>query len=198
MDENVNVFMSITGCNKAETAKFFLESSDNDVEQAVNMYMESGGDAGGMQPAEAGALGDVAAEQPAGEDPAAVIKPDDPDEQRRVSATHAAYAGILSCSVSVLLSVISNSAVRVASTWGHWWMSPCRWYTGGGAGGSGQEVIAPGTGAEKVKGFMDAIQPHARQGTAEDLKSQQGAFSGSSRTLNGTCALFHGVAILPL
>jgi uncharacterized protein YodC (DUF2158 family) len=61
----------------------------------------------------------------------------------------------------------------------------CRWYTGGGAGGSGQEVIAPGTGAEKVKGFMDAIQPHARQGTADDLEAKQGAFSGSSRTLNG-------------
>jgi UBA-like domain len=83
MEENVGLFMSITGCDQTETAQFFLESSDNDVEKAVNMYMESGGNAGDMQtndhdPPVDGAQPD----EPTGNAPAAVVKPDDPEEHR--------------------------------------------------------------------------------------------------------------------
>lgn len=79
------------------------------------------------------------------------------------------------------------------------WQPTRRWYTGGGQGGSGQEVIAPGAaGADKVKGFMDAIQPHARQGTADDLETKQGAFSGSARTLNGSDRTRPDVTLLHL
>jgi hypothetical protein len=83
MDENVGLFMSITGCDKTETAQFFLESSDNDVEKAVNMYMESGGNAGGMQieehdPPSEGAQPD----EPSDNAPADLVKPGDPEEHR--------------------------------------------------------------------------------------------------------------------
>jgi hypothetical protein len=60
-----------------------------------------------------------------------------------------------------------------------------RWYTGGGQGGSGQEVIAPGRSSNMAKDFMDSVKPHGRQGTSEDLEAKKGAFSGSARTLDG-------------
>lgn len=43
MDDQISVFMGVTGCEDQATAKFYLESCGNDVDQAVNNYMESGG-----------------------------------------------------------------------------------------------------------------------------------------------------------
>lgn len=43
MAENLATFLAITGCEDEASAKFFLESANNDVEQAINMYMEQGG-----------------------------------------------------------------------------------------------------------------------------------------------------------
>jgi hypothetical protein len=65
-----------------------------------------------------------------------------------------------------------------------------RWYTGGPAGGSGQEVIAPGQGGPGGgnKAFEDlrqAVEPHARQGTSEDLAEESSVFTGAARTLDG-------------
>jgi len=63
-----------------------------------------------------------------------------------------------------------------------------RWFTGG-QGGSGQEVIAPGAGGPNMAAFEDlrkAVEPHARQGTSDDLAPESTAFTGSARTLDGT------------
>lgn len=43
MDEALSTFMAVTGCEDQKTAQFFLDSSGNDIDQAVNSYMESGG-----------------------------------------------------------------------------------------------------------------------------------------------------------
>lgn len=43
MAENLATFLAVTGCEDEASAKFFLESANNDVEQAINMYMEQGG-----------------------------------------------------------------------------------------------------------------------------------------------------------
>lgn len=68
-------------------------------------------------------------------------------------------------------------------------MSVCRWYTGGPAGGSGQEVIAPGQGGDKTnkafEALREAVQPHAREGTSEDLAQESKTFTGAARTLDG-------------
>lgn len=64
-----------------------------------------------------------------------------------------------------------------------------RWYTGGPAGGSGQEVIAPGQGGDKnnkaFEALREAVEPHARQGTSEDLAEESNVFTGAARTLDG-------------
>jgi hypothetical protein len=60
-----------------------------------------------------------------------------------------------------------------------------RWYTGGGQGGSGQEVIAPGQPSNMAKDFIESVKHHGREGTSEDLETKKGAFSGSARTLDG-------------
>lgn len=52
MDENISTFMGVTGCEDRGTASFYLESCGNDLDQAVNNYLESGGTAQGeVQPA---------------------------------------------------------------------------------------------------------------------------------------------------
>lgn len=65
----------------------------------------------------------------------------------------------------------------------------CRWYTGGPAGGSGQEVIAPGQGGDKknetFEALREAVEPHAREGTSEDLAEESNVFTGAARTLDG-------------
>lgn len=65
----------------------------------------------------------------------------------------------------------------------------CRWYTGGPAGGSGQEVIAPAQGGDKknktFEALREAVEPHAREGTSEDLAEESNVFTGSARTLDG-------------
>lgn len=43
MDDAISTFMGVTGCEDQATAKFYLESCGNDVDQAVNNFMESGG-----------------------------------------------------------------------------------------------------------------------------------------------------------
>jgi hypothetical protein len=43
MDDNLAAFLTVTGCQDEASAKFYLESANNDVEQAINMYMEQGG-----------------------------------------------------------------------------------------------------------------------------------------------------------
>jgi hypothetical protein len=43
MAEHIPTFMAVTGCGDEATAKFYLESANNDVEQAINMFMEGGG-----------------------------------------------------------------------------------------------------------------------------------------------------------
>ena len=43
MDEQIASFNAVTGNENAETAKFFLESSQGNVEAAINMFLESGG-----------------------------------------------------------------------------------------------------------------------------------------------------------
>jgi UBA-like domain len=43
MAENLATFLAVTGCEDEASAKFFLESANNDVGQAINMYMEQGG-----------------------------------------------------------------------------------------------------------------------------------------------------------
>lgn len=43
MDDNLETFKAVTNCEDDASAKFFLESANNDVQQAINMYMEQGG-----------------------------------------------------------------------------------------------------------------------------------------------------------
>lgn len=43
MADNLATFLAVTGCEDEASAKFFLESANNDVEQAINTYMEQGG-----------------------------------------------------------------------------------------------------------------------------------------------------------
>lgn len=77
-------------------------------------------------------------------------------------------------------------------------LSAYRWFTGG-QGGSGQEVIAPGSGDPAMAAFEDvrkAVEPHARQGTSEDLAPESSAFTGSARTLDGTARGFFHLARL--
>ena len=47
MEEAIEQFNAFTGNDKPDVAKFYLESSNNSVETAVNTYMESGGAAPG-------------------------------------------------------------------------------------------------------------------------------------------------------
>lgn len=60
MDDNVATFMGVTGCEDRGTAQFYLESSGNDLDQAVNNYMESGGAAPGEMQSAADQVEDVA------------------------------------------------------------------------------------------------------------------------------------------
>merc|ERR1711973_89532 len=50
-DANLSDFMSITGCDDANRAKFFLESANNDVNAAVLSFFESGGNDAAIPPA---------------------------------------------------------------------------------------------------------------------------------------------------
>lgn len=43
LDEATASFNAVTGNDKPDVAKFFLDSSDQNVEVAINMFMESGG-----------------------------------------------------------------------------------------------------------------------------------------------------------
>ena len=53
MADNLAKFLDVTGCEDEASAKFFLESANNDVDQAIGMYMEQGG----TVPADAGTAG---------------------------------------------------------------------------------------------------------------------------------------------
>lgn len=80
-EEKITLLMSITGCEKAETARFFLDAAGGDVEQAVNTYLESGGQAGG--PPGDGDVDAVGGDAAATDGTAAaVVKADSPEEHR--------------------------------------------------------------------------------------------------------------------
>jgi hypothetical protein len=50
-------------------------------------------------------------------------------------------------------------------------------------------VIAPGQGRDKknaaFEALREAVEPHARQGTSEDLAEESQVFTGAARTLDG-------------
>jgi hypothetical protein len=50
-------------------------------------------------------------------------------------------------------------------------------------------VIAPGQGRDKknkaFEALREAVEPHARQGTSEDLAEESKVFTGAARTLDG-------------
>jgi hypothetical protein len=53
-DENLKMFMSITGCTDVQVAKNYFEFGGNDFENAVTLYMESENDKSGFHDIEPG------------------------------------------------------------------------------------------------------------------------------------------------
>lgn len=196
MDEHIPTFMAVTGCSDTATAKFYLESANNDVEQAINTFMEGGGvplggEAADDQAGEAGNEGNQGGAFSVG---MAEPKPGGAEEQRCCTCSSKHARAIYRRTRADLNKVLSTFIIIATP-----FHSPvqrscdqcrCRWYTGGPAGGSGQEVIAPGQsgdgrGNQAFEDLRQAVEPHARQGTSEDLAEESSVFTGAARTLDG-------------
>ena len=84
MDDNVEQFNAVTGNSSLEVAKFFLESANNGLAEAINTYMESGG-AVPADITQGAAAEDMTTDDPVEEAPKMSVTADDKgdEEQRR-------------------------------------------------------------------------------------------------------------------
>jgi ribosomal protein L12E/L44/L45/RPP1/RPP2 len=112
MDEATQSFNAVTGNDNPEVAKFFLESANQNVEVAINMFMESGGSvpAAGQAAAQPDQDDDDDEEEEGAEQATkvSVTAGAKDDEEQRCAAGN---SGLLKCCTGAATSVAVHSAI---------------------------------------------------------------------------------------